>query len=127
MNQQNREITEFFVDNTQNRNNDQLLSNVPDTTTNREIAEFFVDNTQNQNDEQLLLNVSESNIQQNIIENFHADQEGDVDVNQGYENYLNSLAANLSPELMRNINNDHNYSNNRVSQSKKMKIVVIVM
>lgn len=83
---------------------------------NREIADFFVDNTQNQNDEQLLLNVPDSNNQLNIIENFHADEEGDIDVNQGYENYLTSLAANVTPEIVRNINNDHNYSNNRVSQ-----------
>lgn len=110
MDQQDRDIAEFFIDNTQNRNDDQLLLNIPDA--NNEIAEFFIDNTQNRNDDLLLLNIPDVNNQLNVINDFLADEEGDADVNQAYENYLSSLAANT----VRNINNDHSYSNNRVSQ-----------
>lgn len=123
----NSDVLNFFIDNSQNRDDDALLLNVPDPNivnienSNSDVLNFFIDNSQNRDEDALLLNVPYPNIvniqnssgAENISEsvnqnNDYNSDDDDTDMNQGYENYLSTLTSNIV--------NDHNYSN-RVSQS----------
>lgn len=112
--QSKRNVQSFLSENIQN------LSSESDSEVNyftSEDIEVDPDNeveipfTQNgvhlTDDEDALLNRAYDN---------YLDDNEDALLNQAYDNYLSSLSANVSPGLLHNINNDHNYSN-RVSEN----------
>lgn len=119
----NDDIANFWVDNTQNRNDDAFLSTIQleneltnsDNTENqseRSIENFYVDNTQNRSDDELLMSFVEPGISDRFVENFYADnsqnRQEDRLLSESYNNYLATLFKNVCQE--------HNYAN-RVSNN----------
>lgn len=110
----NRDVSAFFVNNSQNRSDDEVLLNAPDPVVhspNEDIQNFYGDD---END--VYLNAAYENYSPNDdIRNFYDDDENDVYLNAAYESYLASRRANVPQEVLENIATDHNYSN-RVSE-----------